>query len=81
MEEALGADGHAAGRNLVSVAARCESIGRHCEFGFVQRKLGLEPTSLLRWAKTTRDHITAGLQFAFDGLAAGDDRAARASGT
>jgi hypothetical protein len=36
--------------NIRAIAARCESIGRNCEFGLVQRHLNLEPVSLLRWA-------------------------------
>jgi hypothetical protein len=52
------------------IAARCESIGRNCEFGLVQRNLNLEPVSLLRWAGSeTPAGLIDGLHHDFAGLA------------
>jgi hypothetical protein len=51
------------------IAARCESLGRNCEFGIVQRNLGLEPISLLRWGGADSDQaLIDGLRNEFAGL-------------
>ena len=50
------------------LAAKCESIGRNCEFGYYQRELGLEPVSLLRWAGAPTEGLIAALDSGFDGL-------------
>lgn len=53
-------------------AARCEGLGRNCEFGLVQRNLGLEPLSLLRWSGAKLrgvDGLIDGLREKFTGLA------------
>jgi hypothetical protein len=52
----------------VDVASACESIGRNCEFGYYQRELGLEPTSLLRWTGVDMGDLIRGLDADFDGL-------------
>ena len=45
-----------------------ESLGRNCEFGLVQRRLGLEPIGLLRWAGMNRDNLLRGLKCNWVGL-------------
>lgn len=46
-----------------------ESIGNNCEFGFVQRALGYEESSLLRWAFVDDiEALRSGLQSRFEGL-------------
>jgi hypothetical protein len=56
--------------NIRAIAARCESIGRNCEFGLVQRYLNLEPVGLLRWAGSeTAAGLIDGLRNGFVGLA------------
>lgn len=48
--------------------SRFESLGDNCEFGFVQRHLGVDPGGLLRWA-TTGPHLLPGLiRSEFDGI-------------
>lgn len=51
-----------------AVAARCESLGRNCEFGVVQRRLGLEPIGLLRWAGTPLDALVGSVRRGFAGI-------------
>lgn len=48
--------------SAAAIAARCESIGRNCEFGLIQRELGLEPVSLLRWAGMQTADLIRGLR-------------------
>ncbi len=45
-----------------------ESLGDGCEFGFVQRRYGAEPSGLLRWNDVTVDGLTAALGARFAGL-------------
>ena len=45
-----------------------ESLGCNCEFGFIQRKLGIEPISLLRWAGAPTDGLISALRNNFAGL-------------
>jgi hypothetical protein len=52
-----------------AIASRCESLGRNCEFGFVQRQFGLEPISLLRWAGSDLAGLTLGFRQRFRRLA------------
>lgn len=51
------------------LAAACESIGRNCEFGLVQRNLGLEPIHLLRWAGSQMPGLVAAFENGFADLA------------
>lgn len=51
------------------IAASCESIGRNCEFGLVQREFGLEPIHLLRWAGSQMPGLVAAFENGFEGLA------------
>jgi hypothetical protein len=51
------------------VAAACESIGRNCEFGLVQRRHGLEPVSLLRWGGGPIAGLVRAINTSFFGLA------------
>lgn len=41
---------------------RFESLGDNCEFGFVQRSLGLDPGGLLRWAISNPASLVSALQ-------------------
>ena len=41
---------------------RFESVGDNCEFGFVQRFHGAEPSSLFRWATAPIEGVIAGLK-------------------
>lgn len=64
--------------DIRDIAARCESLGRNCEFGLVQRNLGLEPISLLRWAGAKMrgtDGLIDGFRHGFTGLAEAMDGA------
>lgn len=42
--------------------SRFESLGDNCEFGFIQRFHGCEPSSLLRWATAPLDGVMTGLK-------------------
>ena len=44
---------------------RFESIGDNCEFGFVQRHHGVEPSGLLRWARAPLPGVLGGLRAGF----------------
>jgi hypothetical protein len=48
------------------------SLGFNCEFGLVQRYVGAEPMSLLRWSNAPIDKVIAGLEKRFAGLNARD---------
>jgi hypothetical protein len=52
----------------VAIISRFESIGDNCEFGFVQRKLGLEVGQLLRWAFIPTESLLAALRNEFNAL-------------
>lgn len=51
------------------LAIAFESLGNDCELGFVQRQLGAEPISLLRFAAMPLLHLVRGLRSNFQGLA------------
>jgi hypothetical protein len=46
-----------------------ESLGRNCEFGFVQRLLGADPMGLLRFAGMSFDALVQALNTRFAGIA------------
>jgi hypothetical protein len=50
------------------VVSRFEGIGHNCEFGFVQRHFGADPTSLLRWISIPYDLLIKALQNRFSGV-------------
>jgi len=50
------------------VLAHFESIGFNCEFGFVQRIFGYEPTSFLRWTSMPAGLLVEGLRNEFAGV-------------
>lgn len=52
----------------IEVAGMCESIGRNCEFGLVQRRHGLEPVSLLRWGGGPIAGLVRAIETSFFGL-------------
>lgn len=62
-------DGMTTTLGLPKIASDMESIGRNCEFGFVQRDTGTDPVSLLRWAGTPRASLIDGLRNKFADLA------------
>ena len=45
-----------------------ESLGRGCEFGFLQRRAGAEPMGLLRFASMPLEGLIRGLQTQFAGI-------------
>ncbi len=50
---------------------RFESLGgtaQGCEFGLLQRHVGVEPLGLLRWATMTADSLADALESGFDGV-------------
>jgi hypothetical protein len=49
---------------------RFESIGENCEFGLVQRRCGVEPLGLLRFASAPYDKLMAALRARFAGMGA-----------
>ncbi len=63
----------ATGLDRRGLALRFESLGHNCEFGLVQRHLGAEPLSLLRFAGVGLDVLLAGLPAAFAGIGADPD--------
>ncbi len=63
----------ATGLDRRGLALRFESLGHNCEFGLVQRHLGAEPLSLLRFAGVSLDVLLAGLPAAFAGIGADPD--------
>jgi hypothetical protein len=54
--------------DLKTMASGMESIGRNCEFGFVQGAIGVDQISLLRWAGAPMEAVINGLSTRFDGL-------------
>ncbi len=52
-----------------AILAQCESLGRNCEFGLVQRSAALEPISLLRWAGAETSDLIEALRNDFADLA------------
>jgi hypothetical protein len=50
-----------------------ESLGRGCEFGFLQRLVGAEPMGLLRFAGLHLDGLVQGLSTRFAGIAEPDN--------
>ena len=49
-----------------------ESLGRGCEFGFLQRRAGAEPMGLLRFASMPLEGLISGLQAQFAGIGDAD---------
>lgn len=57
--------------SLADLLMKFESLGAPawgCEFGFVQRKFGAEPISLLRWASINTHRLIEALECRFDGV-------------
>lgn len=53
---------------LVSLFSEFESLGSNCEFGLVQRYVGLEPLGLLRWANITPERLAKLFESNFEGV-------------
>jgi len=56
------------GLGLEALAEQFQSLGRNCEFGLVQRKMGVEPLGLLRFASIPPTKLLEGLDLGFDGI-------------
>lgn len=54
--------------NLAGTAGSMESLGRNCEFGLVQRRAGVEPLGLLRFAESPLDALISAIECRFEGL-------------
>jgi hypothetical protein len=57
--------------NLISdrdLVLRFESLGDNCEFGFVQRMLGVEPPGLLRFSGAPIQAVVSALKARFEGI-------------
>jgi len=52
----------------IDVLGRFESLGDNCEFGFVQRQLGLESGGLFRWSVTSATSLITLLETRFEDL-------------
>jgi hypothetical protein len=52
---------------------RFESLGHNCEFGIAQRRAGVEPLGLLRFAAISQADLIAGLAAGFAGVDAPED--------
>jgi hypothetical protein len=57
-----------AGLSLADLALSFESLGTGCEFGLFQRRCGVEPLGLLRFAGLPYAELVSGLQCGFAGL-------------
>lgn len=55
-------------RSAQEILGHFESLGDNCEFGFVQRRSGLEPGGLLRWAFTSPHALIKALEGRFSGI-------------
>src|SRR4051794_21436227 len=56
----------------VALVNHFESLGRGCEFGFLQRRAGAEPMGLLRFASMPLEGLIHGLQTQFAGIGDAD---------
>lgn len=54
--------------DLSQLLLRFESLGEDCEFGLIQRHLGLEPLALFRFAGITLDNLIAALNADLAGI-------------
>lgn len=54
--------------NNESLVARFESLGDNCEFGFVQRRSGVEDGGLLRWAVSPPEALLKAIRSRFSGV-------------
>ena len=62
------------GDGTVKLLERCESLGDSCEFGFVQRKLGVDQLGLFRFTGSGDPlRIAHAIRSDFKGFAEGDD--------
>lgn len=55
------------------LVSQFESLGRGCEFGFLQREVGVEPTGLLRFAGLPLEGLILALESQFAGIDEPDD--------
>jgi capsular polysaccharide biosynthesis protein len=59
-------------RPLDELLLAFESLGDNCEFGLVQRRAGVEPLGLLRFAGMSLDRLVKALEAKFDGIGTAD---------
>ena len=55
-------------RELRALMGKFQNIGENCEFGFVQRRCGVDPTELLRFSSSPIPRLLAALQSEFAGI-------------
>jgi hypothetical protein len=65
-------DPGAARDEAAAAAGQFQSAGDDCEFGFIQRSLGLEPLGLFRFASVSVANLTRGVATGFAGFATAD---------
>ena len=58
----------ATGLGLAALGGAFASLGRNCEFGIAQRRMGAEPMGLLRFASVPPARLIAGLDLGFEGI-------------
>jgi len=61
----------ATGKPLNAVLQSFQSLGHNCEFGLMQRALGVDPLGLLRFAAISPENLLRGLEENFSGIEAG----------
>ena len=61
------------GLSVPDLAKNFESLGRNCEFGLAQRRMGIDPLGLLRFASIPPTRLLQGLDLGFDGIEALDN--------
>jgi hypothetical protein len=60
-------------RDESTLAEAFESLGQGCQFGQIQRQMGADPISLLRFVDTTTSKLTDGILHGFAGVDAAKD--------
>lgn len=70
---AQGAASSAARLSTAELLLSFESLGERCDFGAVQRKFGVEPLGLLRFAFSKLDALLAGLEDRFAAIGSVED--------
>jgi hypothetical protein len=68
------------GLTVAELALRFESLGTNCEFGLFQRRCGVEPSGLLRYAGISYFDMVRGIVNGFAGIADVDSVSCQAGG-
>jgi hypothetical protein len=67
-------NGIPANNETIALLSRCESLGDSCEFGFVQRKFGVDQLGLFRFTGSGDPiRLAEAIRADFEGFAEGDD--------